>query len=235
MATYPVTPRSEFLQWCQAHAPVWAVNAMEIGLTAPQTTAYTAAVTGAAAALLAQNQAQEAAKAATLGAATAFENLRDLTSTNVAAIRTYAEAQADPNTVYQTAMIPAPATPTPVAPPAKPSDLTVTLNTSSGAPTLRWKASNPAGSSGTSYIVRRRLPGEGAFTFIGVSGKKEIVDATMPAGPDWVEYTVQGQRSDSSGPLSEIFTVKFGVGGDGQVQAFVTTEAEGQQLPKLAA
>lgn len=236
MGTYPTTPRAEFLTWCQAHAPVWAVNAMEIGLTAPQTTAFTAAVTAAAAAVLAQEQAQQAAKAATLGAAAAFDTLRDRASDTVRLIRIYAEAQPDPNLVYQTAQIPAPATPTPVPPPAQPTDLTVTLNATSGAPTLRWKASNPAGASGTSYIVKRRLPAEVGFTFIGVSGKKEIVDATLPAGPDWVQYTVQGQRSDSSGPVSEVFTVNFGVGEGGQLEAFVTSGAGGDEVqPKLAA
>ena len=76
--------------------------------------------------------------------------------------------------------------------------------------TLRWKASNPAGTSGTSYIIRRKLPSETQFQFIGVSGKKEFVDDTLIAGPDSVQYTVQGQRADSSGPLSPIFVVNFG-------------------------
>jgi hypothetical protein len=80
----------------------------------------------------------------------------------------------------------------------------------SGNLTLRWTAANPAGTSGTSYIIRRRLPSESEFSFIGVSGRKEFVDDSLIAGPDSVLYTVQGQRADSSGPLSPIFTVNFG-------------------------
>lgn len=91
---------------------------------------------------------------------------------------------------------------------------------------------NPTGTSGTSYIIRRKLPSESEFSFIGVSGKKEFVDDSLIAGPDSVQYTVQGQpltrdatsshvdaqrpsrvkgqRADSSGPLSPVFTVNFG-------------------------
>jgi hypothetical protein len=194
---------------------------MEIGLSAAQATAFTTAVTGAAAALTAQNTARDAAKAATLTAAGAFENLRAKAAETVQLIRLYAEAQADPNLVYSTAQIPAPATPTPVPPPAKPTDHSVTLDTATGAPVLRWKASNPVGGGGTTYLVRRRLPTQTAFVFVGTGGgaggpTKEFKDSTFVAGPDSVQYTVQGQRSDSTGPVSDIFTVTFGVsGGDG--------------------
>lgn len=125
-------------------------------------------------------------------------------------IRAYAESTAKPSIVYNLAQIPPPASPSPAPPPAQPTDLTVTLGSSDGALTLRWKASNPTGTSGTSYIIRRKLPSETQFQFTRVSGKKEFVDDTLIAGPDSVQYTVQGQRADSSGPLSSIFAVNFG-------------------------
>ncbi|GMU84513.1 MAG: hypothetical protein AMXMBFR47_43820 [Planctomycetota bacterium] len=102
--------------------------------------------------------------------------------------------------------------------------MTVTLDASGGNITLRWKAANPTGTSGTSYIIRRRLPGESEFSFIGVFGKKEFIDDSLIAGPDSVQYTVQGQRADSSGPLSPIFTVNFGQAPGGGLTASVVRE-----------
>lgn len=98
---------------------------------------------------------------------------------------------------------------------------------------------SPPGAAGTSYIVRRRLPGEGEWSFIGVSGRKEFVDDTLIAGPGVregihapaVQYTVQGQRSDPSGPLSEIFTVNFGQNPGGGVTASVMGAREGNHSP----
>jgi hypothetical protein len=86
--------------------------------------------------------------------------------------------------------------------------------------------------------VRRRIPGETSFGFIGVTGTKTFTDSTFAAGPDTVEYTVQGARSGVSGPLSNIFLIRFGSGeggaGDGSFQAFVT-EQPGTGGSKMAA
>jgi hypothetical protein len=57
-----------------------------------------------------------------------------------------------------------------------------------------------------------------------VSGKKEFIDDTLIAGPDSVQYTVQGQRADSSGPLSPIFVVNFGRLPGGGVTATVMAD-----------
>jgi hypothetical protein len=151
-----------------------------------------------------------AALVATQAAQDAFGSLRSSAGDVVRLIRAYAESTSKPITVYNLAQIPPPATPTPMPPPGQPTNLTVTLTPADGALLLRWKVVNPPGANGTSYIIRRKLPTEGEFSFIGVSGRKEFVDDTLIAGPDSVQYTVQGQRSDSSGPLSEMFTVNFG-------------------------
>lgn len=214
MGTYPTSPRAAFLAWCQAHAPVFTINATAIGLTAAQVTAFKALITNAAAAADDQEASKQAAKSATTKATNIFADLRSEASDLVRIIRTFAVTRDDPN-VYVLAEIPPPGSPSPVPPPAMPTDLTVTLDGSSGDLALSWKASNPVGASGTSYIVRRKLPGESTFAFVGVTGTKRFVDGTFSAGPDSVQYTVQGQRSDSTGPLSAIFTVNFGQAGPG--------------------
>ncbi|MBI5864618.1 MAG: fibronectin type III domain-containing protein [Planctomycetes bacterium] len=225
MGAYPTSPRAAFLQWCEAHAPVFTANAAAIGLTPAQATAFATATTAGAAALLAQEQARQAALVATQQAQTAFDTLRAGAGDTVRLIRAFAESQTKPEVVYNTAQIPPPSPPSPAPPPAQPTDLTVTLDASGGNLTLRWKAANPTGTSGTSYIIRRRLPGESEFAFIGVSGKKEFVDDSLVAGPDSVQYTVQGQRADSSGPLSPTFTVNFGQAPGGGMMATVMAGA----------
>ncbi|MBL8879122.1 MAG: hypothetical protein JNG88_08385 [Phycisphaerales bacterium] len=226
MGAYPTSPRAAFLQWCEAHAPVFTANAAQIGLTTNQASAFAAATTAGAAALLAQEQAKQAYRVATQQAEGAFGTLRSSAGDTVRLIRAFAESQPKPDVVYNTAQIPPPSPPSPAPPPAQPTDLTVTLGASDGALMLRWKASNPTGTSGTSYIIRRKLPSESEFSFIGVSGKKEFVDDSLVAGPDSVQYTVQGQRADSSGPLSPIFTVNFGRLPGGQVTASVMQGAQ---------
>lgn len=59
MATYPTAPRSDFLLWCQQHAPVFAANAVAIGLTTTQATTFTTNTNGAADATLDQENASE--------------------------------------------------------------------------------------------------------------------------------------------------------------------------------
>jgi hypothetical protein len=120
-----------------------------------------------------------------------------------------------------------------VPPPGRPSGLTVQLDATTGSLTLRWKAANPTNARGTTYIIRRKLPGETEFAFIGVSGKKRFVDETLMLGAGEgilapaVQYTVQGQRANLSGPVSPIFTVNFGKlpGKDAAMVANVATQA----------
>ncbi|HYF15375.1 MAG TPA: hypothetical protein VD971_09925 [Phycisphaerales bacterium] len=104
------------------------------------------------------------------------------------------------------------------------------LVASTGAVELRWRSNNPTGTSGTSYIVRRRLSPTEEFAFVGVTGERRFVDNTFIAGPDSVQYTVQGQRADSAGPLSEILAVRFGRTGPGRTLSIESAETGGARL-----
>ena len=214
MPTYPTSPRSAFLAWCQAHFNVFISNADHIGLTTAQANAFKAATVSAAASAGTQESARLAAEAATDNANDKFRVLRSSAAEMVRSIRTYAVNQNDTN-VYVVAQIPPPVDPSQAPPPAKPSDLTVELDSGTGALTLRWKANNPTGTSGTSYIVRRRLSSTAPFVFVGVTGEKRYVDNDFFAGPDSVQYTVQGQRADRAGPNSDVFIINFGRSGPG--------------------
>jgi hypothetical protein len=233
MGQYPTTPRSAFLAWCQAHAPIFEAQASNIGLEESQATAFAGATSDAAAKSLTQDQKRDEYRLSVSASNDSYSDLRRITGEVVRRIKNYAEQQDKPIEVYQLAQIVPPAPPSPAPPPGKPDQFSVQIDPSSGALTLRWKCSNPVGTSGTSYIVRRRLQGESQFSFVGVTGSKVFMDDTFSAGPDRVEYTVQGARSGLNGPLSNILTVNFGAagGGDG-LQAFIS---DGGEAPKLAA
>ena len=217
MGTYPSSPRSAFVAWCEEHKQVFVDNAEDIGLTPSQATLFLNATNVANGDITAQGIARTAAMAATVKANGSVGDLRTIAGDTVRSIKAFAELQAKPDTVYTLAQIPPPATPTPMPPPGKPTNLTVTLEPGSGQLMLKWKCENPTGSTGTSYLVRRRLPGQTTFTVIGASGIKEFIDATLSAGPDSVTYTIQGLRGALQGLESDWFTINFGsqTGGGG--------------------
>jgi hypothetical protein len=226
----PTTPRSLFLAFCQSHSLTWAQQAENIGLSEPAAAAYAELVNSAVGAVQAAQSARDAAKAATAFANSQIALLRAATSSTVTQIRVFAEDSANPAAVYQLAEIPAPAKPTPQPAPGQPSNMGVSIDPTTGDITLTWKCVNPSGTSGTSYIVRRKLPGEAAFTFLGSTGPKRYTDTTLFAGPDSVQYTVQAQRSGLSGPVSAILTVNFGrLPGGAVTTTTTTTPATGEQ------
>ena len=221
----PIIPSrlQDQLDFFDQHAPVWSANAEAIGLTEAQTSAFASLAAAARASYDAKLAAEEAARIANNVMRETVADARHSASTLIRIIKAFADAEAKPSTVYNLAQIPLPVEPTPLPPPAKPSNLAVELDPTNGALRLRWKAANPAGSSGTSYIIRRRTSPTGEFAFIGATGTKAFVDNTFFAGPDSVQYTVQGQRSDSAGPVSDIFTINFGKAPGGGFTATVTS------------
>lgn len=210
MSTYPTSPRADFLEWCLSHAPVFEKNAAAIGMTVEQAAKFESLTLEAAKAILDQEKVQNAALVATQRVRDALAALQTGAGDAVRSIRAYAELNANPNNIYNAAQIAPPAEPSPTPAPDKPRQLDVTLVAATGAMTLTWKAANPRGTSGTAYVVRRRLPGETAFSFLGVTGEKRFTDETVPAGAERVDYTVQGQRGRRTGPLSEILVVTIG-------------------------
>ncbi|MFN0012769.1 MAG: hypothetical protein ACKVS8_14115 [Phycisphaerales bacterium] len=227
MSTYPTSPRADFLAWARTHAGVFVGSHTQIGLTEAQALAFQAAVDEAQAAVAERAAAIQAAMAATNNANLKVALLQRAASITVEMIRTFAQSSENP-AVYPLAQIPAPATRSAAPPPAKPRALAVELNNASGTLTLKWKATNPASAQGTSYIIRRKLPGQSAFVILGVSGVKRFVDESLPAGLTSVQYVVQGQRADLSGPESNPLVVNFGTSAGALV-------ASGEQAMKLAA
>lgn len=200
--------------WCATHADVFAVDPSAIGLDPADVAAFALEIEETRDAVLARAAAITAARTATDAANLKLAGLRDRAGALVRTIRTFAMNTDDEN-VYVRAGIPMPAPRRTAPPPAQPQALSAELVGTTGAIALRWKVTNPKGTQGTSYIVRRfvDLTGSqrGALEFLGVAGGKSFVDTSVPRGAVSVQYTVQGQRAGKAGLESQILSVQFGV------------------------
>ncbi|MGN6504406.1 MAG: hypothetical protein ACTHM6_02470 [Tepidisphaeraceae bacterium] len=87
-----------------------------------------------------------------------------------------------------------------------------------GALGFAWKCKNPPGVSSTTYNVFRRTAQDQEATFLGTTGTRKFVDATLPAGSSSVTYQVQGIRSTVAGPWAQV-TVNIGTGGQNGVMS----------------
>lgn len=204
--------KSEQLAFFEAHYPVWLATPTSVGLTAAQVTAWKAQVQAARTAFDAAQVARNAARTATGNQDTALETAFHGCADLVRVIKSYAEQQANPQTVYDAAAIPAPSSGSPVGPPGTPTDFSVSLQ-QNGAVNLAWKCVNPEGAVGTIYEVRRKT-GTGPFEFVGAVGVRKFTDDTLPAGSTNVVYQITGVRTTVRGEPAQ-FNVNFGVGGDG--------------------
>lgn len=201
------------LAFFNLHAPIWVTQAANIGLTAGQATQFSGKVTDAQDAWDNQQMQKSKALMATADMRAALSEAHGSCSALLAIIKGFAENSGDPQAVYSLAEIPAPAAPSPVAPPGAPFEAKVQL-LAGGEIVLGWKCNNPTNAVGTIYEVRRSLGEPEGGTLIGATGVKSFTDDTIPAGTSRVYYDVTGVRSTSRGPTTT-FLVKFGVGGPG--------------------
>ena len=230
----PVVPQrvEDLLLWAEQHATLWTSVATQIGLTAGQATAFSAAAGTAQSDYAARLAAKQALDAAITESQDSVRDLRRSASDTIRFIRAFAESQNKPAVVYATAQIPPPAAPGPVGPPGTPFDFKAVLNPD-GSMSIRWKCNNPVGAAGTVYTVRRRIGTTPNYEIVGATGSRRFEDDTFGGGTT-VSYIVQAQRSTQVGLQSSPFTVQFGTGGGG---AFVITSTyEGDEAgAKLAA
>ena len=196
------------LNWGAAHAPVWETNAVAIGLTVAEASAFTDKVDAAQTAWDSAIAARDAAKAATTTSDAAFDSLFDKASITVSTIKAFADKQANPAAVYALAQIPMPATPQPSGPPPAPTNVTCAID-NLGRVDVRWSGSTQYS---TFFTVWRKLFGQQTWTQVGATGSKSLVDDTVPAGTVSATYYVQAQRGAVAGPPSETIAVIFGAG-----------------------
>jgi hypothetical protein len=225
----------DFLDWSDLHAATWTANAAQIGITAAKAAAFNEFAQTARERYNQQLAARQALENATELQQDAVRDARRAAADLIRDIKAYAEDQPKPTEIYVLADLPVPGTAAPLPPPGKPNSVTVGIEPASGAITLKWKVANPAGASGTTYIVRRRVGSTGEYAFVGISGFKEFTDNTFIAGPDSVQYTIQGQRGPTAGLTSDPITINFGRQGPGRSSVSVEgAEIERQDVREVA-
>lgn len=231
MGTIPTSPRSAFLAWCQAHYPVFVAGGANIGLLPAQALAFKNATIDLNTKQLASDAAKQAARNAVADANASEQTLRTIAGDTLRLIRAFAEASANPQAVYSLAQVPPPAQPSTAPPPGIPKNLGVRIDSTDGSIILSWTCTNPPGTSGTTYVIRRRLTNNDPWTVVDIVGEKTWADTTFTAGPDSVQYSIYAQRAGRTGEASEILTVNFGRAGGGLTIAGTDTAS----ASKLAA
>ena len=223
MSTVP-SKLPEQVAWYQTRETPWTTSATTIGISAPEMVTMSGYISDAADALAACNSARAASEAATVVLHEKCAIMHAYGADLIGKIKAKA-GQVGGDSVYATAMIPPPATPTPVGDLNKPTDFTVTLE-ETGELNLAFKATQPKAASGVIYSIWRKIDA-GAFECIGGCGSdKKFFDATVPAGSKSVTYKIQAQRSTSKSPWAQ-FVVQFGVeiGGGMTIASVVETPA----------
>ena len=226
--------RLERIAWFKARQTAWSTNATAIGTTSADVTEVGTLLAAAEAARAAQETAIATAQAKSAAFYAAVDALSLKGLNVVKQIRTKGEGANDPE-IWELAMIPAPATPTPTGLPAAPEALKVSLD-GDGAVNLSWRCKNPPRVTGVLYSVHRQLDGATGWENLGVTGVRKFVDVTIPVGTTKVTYKIRGVRSMGAGPWTQ-FVVQFGTNAVGVLTASLAPAATTTPAPapKLAA
>lgn len=209
--------RNALLTFALGHQDNWKSRASQIGLTEPEAEAVkdNAVAVQEQLALVASLRAQS--KAATADLTDRFTDLRRSVSDALRDINAFAAASSNPSAIYNLAEIEPPQPRSVLQPPAKPTNLTFTLDPATGGIIVRWKCTNPQGVFGVVYTVQRRIGANGPLTTLGATGEKRFVDTTIPAGTSLIVYSLFGQRGGVTGPTSDAVQVRFGTGSNGEM------------------
>lgn len=218
---------NQLLVWLNQHAPVWATNRANIGLSQAYTNAFTSANDDAQKSWAEWQSAKEAARAASEAWRIAKAAARTKAAEGVRTIRNFAESGGvDPTVVYTTAEIPAPKAPTQGVPPGQPTAVRVSLDVNTGNLKLSFKCDNPKGTSGTVYTVSRRNNSTSPWQTVGLVSTKAFTDTSLVAGTASVQYQITAQRGGIIGSPSIPVTVSFGhAAGTGETVATIKLAA----------
>ena len=211
------TDNDALLVFGNDHAPVFLTNAVAIGLTVPQGTAFDTANKNMQSAWLAYNKARQGLKDASTAWKEAKGDFRTLAVADCGLIKNFAERQPVPATVYALAQISPPSPRTPSVPPAVATDLRASLDTETGELTVRWSATQPKSISGVVYQVQRVLGSGANFATVGLTGTKSFIDANIPTGASRIQYRVIGQRGGLVSPASATLDVRLSTNAVGEV------------------
>jgi hypothetical protein len=208
MAIVPDKPSSK-ISFFTAHVSRWAEDPAGIGTTPQRVANVQEKLDEARDALIARQRAIDTARSATLRLKNALAALGEAGAQVIGEVK--AKAAVEGNAVFHRALLPERAKGSPLGAPGKATSLSAELG-GNGALHLSWKCKQPRGAKGTMYQVYRQLGAVGDYVFLGATGKKKFLDATLPAGNHRVVYRIVAVRSTARGQSAD-FIVTMGVSG----------------------
>ncbi|HVU65083.1 MAG TPA: hypothetical protein VHC70_13970 [Phycisphaerales bacterium] len=214
--------RADLLSYLRTHIPIWQADPEAVGL-APERVADLAALLEEAGAAFANAQVmRNEARAATLASNLRLGGLRESAAAVLGTIKSFARNQQNSGAeggapaVYAAAGIDLPLDPAPLPAPGPVQDPRIAVDTR-GRPTIAWKPPHPrdareraASSSGLTYTVQRKRPGEADYTIVAAGKMLHITDEPLAAGATM--YMVRAQRGEAAGPWTFPLQVEAGVG-----------------------
>ncbi len=202
--------RSDGLAYFEKRLAVWIEHAEELGLDPKLLAQLTDKIAASKQAKADQSALKLATRAATQRFNRNNADVRRLGGSVMLKIRS-AGQHGRKRAIYSLASIAPPKKPSPIAAPARPTDLSVELD-AIGAVTLKWTCDTNGG-EGTMYHVYRRVGlTEGPpFEIVKITGEKKFRDETVPVGCAGVVYRVQAMRSKKKSPVASL-NVPFGLG-----------------------
>lgn len=213
---------AESILWVASHLPAWQADPTAIGLSAQDVTDLAAALGTATSNQSSWNTIKDEARSASALYRSSTRDMRSLAATQVATIRAFAKASADPQTVYSTADIPAPASPTPAPAPGTPFDFKATLNPS-GELAFTFKCANAKGLQVTYKIERQEDGGQNPFVFLTNAKERSFSDASFTPGTTTLVYRITAQTTTKDG-VSGLFLVRLGAGNQATVMSVAGTQ-----------
>ncbi|MGD9790239.1 MAG: hypothetical protein AB7Q00_01725 [Phycisphaerales bacterium] len=233
MANVATGTITEMLEWLDNHQQLWNASAPELGISAPEALEMKNLYIAAQGAYDAASAARQASKNATSLLRSTLGAARSKGSALSRDIVSFIE-QSGNEDLWALAGLTPPAAPGEAPPPNAPTELFATLD-SIGNVIVSWRATQPAGTSGTIYQVRRALDNETGFTLLDVVGEKTFTDETVPLGTTTVQYVVYARRSGVLSEPSPVLALRFGRVGVGSGMSIVGQTLQSAPISAKAA
>ncbi len=221
-----VLPQSclEQIQFYEQRLPLWAASTTLLSLTAPEIVALTTAVNAARIAFTAAQVARDNSKSATVAFYAACEVMNKLGRDAIRTIKNEAESTNNP-AVYVASNIEPPAEPTPLGPPATPTDVTAVIN-NEGQAELKWDGSREGG---TSFTIERSVTPvggtQGPWVLLASVEERQFIDVNVPFGLASALYRIKAQRTGGISVASEPGQILFGTPAQQQAATGLTLAA----------
>ena len=194
------------VEWLEARINVWNDNSVAIGLTSASVITLATDLINARGSFTTTQVVRAESKADTAEFHNKAMLLHDKAAGMIHSIKAFADASADPGSVYALAQVSPPDPATPAGPPVTPTNVRATLRTG-GSVVVQWDGSL---AQRTFFEVLRIVDAATEYSRIASIGEKEFVDTTVPQGTVSVQYAIRAVRGNDVSPTAGPAVVQIG-------------------------